>query len=185
MAYDRSNPLYEEATWDPKTGNPIFNPIVGPKRFDGDIIITDPCYIVKDEDWFTPEQEEMKVLPMYAMKAICGFSNYLCNDTLIGDCSCETINDRTGEIIGGFGVDAGLLCVCYLDEVLKYRPDFKEEYMQPKSTLVTLIRDFHGNITIGESEDGVYSVVFSDHANIKFHTRMEGDVKEEDDDEEY
>lgn len=47
-------------------------------KFKGNIVITDPCYMVKKYDWnddcYIPE----------------GFTDYICRDTLYGDWSCMT-----------------------------------------------------------------------------------------------
>ena len=53
-------------------------------KFKGDIIITDPCYIIKkdSEDWRKCDYgDNMEVL---------GFSNYISESTIYGDWSCTT-----------------------------------------------------------------------------------------------
>ena len=86
-----------------------------PMEFDGDIIITDPCYIMKeDDDWATCAYgEDMEAL---------GITHYMTRDTLYGDWSCTTFDTDTKEAIGEFCADAGLVSVFLLDEVLKYNP---------------------------------------------------------------
>ena len=103
-------------------------------KFKGDIIITDPCYICKDEDWEKCEYgENMEALEI---------KNYICRDTLYGDWSCTTFNSDTGEKIGEFCADAGMVAVFLLDEVLKYNPEFDYHINRPWTT--TLIEDFDG-----------------------------------------
>ncbi|MGM9530471.1 hypothetical protein, partial [Intestinibacter sp.] len=47
-------------------------------RFKGDIIITDPCYIIKRED-----RDNIKDL---------GFTTFISESTIYGDWSCKTLN---------------------------------------------------------------------------------------------
>lgn len=105
-------------------------------KFKGDIIITDPCYICKDDDWHKCHYgDSMNVL---------GIKNYICRDTIYGDWSCTTYNSDTNEEIGEFCADAGMVAVFLLDEVLKYNPDFDYHITRPWTT--TLIRDFDGDV---------------------------------------
>lgn len=107
-------------------------------RFKGDIIITDPCYIIKksSNDW-------EKCGYGSDMKAL-GIHNYICRDTIYGDWSCTTFDSDTKEPIGDFCADAGMVAVFLLDEVLKYNPDFDYHINRPWTT--TLITDFDGDV---------------------------------------
>ena len=106
-------------------------------EFDGDIIITDPCYIMKeDDDWATCAYGEN-------MEAL-GITHYMTRDTLYGDWSCTTFDTDTKEAIGEFCADAGLVSVFLLDEVLKYNPEF--DYHLNYKWMVTWIKDFKGTV---------------------------------------
>lgn len=85
-------------------------------EFDGDIIITDPCYITKNDDWSKCDYGEH-------MEAL-GLHNYICRDTMYGDWSCTTFNSDTDEKLGEFCADAGMVAVFDLAEVLAYNPEF-------------------------------------------------------------
>lgn len=118
-------------------------------KFKGDIIITDPCYICKDDDWEKCGYgDNMEVL---------GIKNYICRDTIYGDWSCTTFNLDTGNVIGEFCADAGMVAVFLLDEVLKYNSDFDYHIDKPWTT--TLIKNFDGEVnfevfhTDGEYEE--------------------------------
>lgn len=122
-------------------------------KFKGDIIITDPCYIMRaehhgtkpitDDDWKSCEYgENMEVL---------GIKNYICRDTIYGDWSCDVFNTRTNEKIGEFCADAGLVAVFLLEEVLKYNPDYNDHIEKPWTT--TLIRGFDGDIDFAVVDD--------------------------------
>ena len=62
-------------------------------KFKGTIIITDPCYIIKDEDWDRCDcGGNVKCL---------GFENCICEDTIYGDWTCFTYkgSEPNAEII--------------------------------------------------------------------------------------
>lgn len=105
-------------------------------KFKGDIIITDPCYICKDDDWYKCNYgDNMEIL---------GINTYICRDTIYGDWSCTTFDSDTKECIGEFCADAGMVAVFLLDEVLKYNPDFDYHIKRPWTT--TFIKDFDGEV---------------------------------------
>jgi hypothetical protein len=64
-------------------------------RFKGDIIITDPCYIIRgsneltDDDWAACNYGEN-------MQAL-GIKTYLTRGTIYGDWSCTTFNSQTKD----------------------------------------------------------------------------------------
>lgn len=106
-------------------------------EFDGDIIITDPCYIIKDEDW-------RNCYYGYDNMKDFGFTHYMTRDTLYGDWSCTTFDMDTKEALGRFCADAGLVSVFLLDEVLKYNPDYDWHITKPYTA--TVIKDFKGTV---------------------------------------
>lgn len=76
-------------------------------------------------------------------------------DTIYGDWSCTTFNSDTGERIGRFCADAGLVSVFDLSEVLAYNPDF--DYHTEREWTTTLIENFKGTVQfIVIHEEGVY-----------------------------
>ena len=112
-------------------------------KFKGDIIITDPCYIIKEnsDDWSKCGYGDN-------MTAL-GIKNYLCRDTIYGDWSCTTFNSDTKEAIGEFCADAGMVAVW------AYNPDFDWYTSRPWTT--TLIKDFDGDIEMKVIHtEGVY-----------------------------
>lgn len=128
--------------------------VVASKFFDGDIIITDPCYIMRDDDWErSGYSDNMGIL---------GIHNHITHDTLYGDWSCTTFNSDTKEIIGNFCADAGLVSVILLDEVMKYNPTFDYHINKPWTT--TLIKDFSGVVEfVVVHEEGIYEDTTSWH----------------------
>ena len=133
--------------------------------FKGTIIITDPCYIIREtnqiteDDWETCEYgRNMEVL---------GINTYITESTIWGDWSCRTykVDDNPKEIIdniveaeendkdygvecsylGDFCADAGLVSVFLLDEVRKYNPDI-DKWITEHPWCVTTIKDFDGEV---------------------------------------
>ena len=126
-----------------------------PKHFTGDIIITDPCYIAKDNDW-----------PDFLDDAYDGenaIRNFIERDTIYGDWSCTTFDMITKKPIGKFCADAGMVGVFLLSEVLEYNPLFNYHTEKPWTT--TLIKDFDGDIwfEVEEEYDEEYGYDYSVH----------------------
>lgn len=92
---------------------------------EGDVVITDPCYTT--DEWC---DDFLYELP-------------LCRDTIYGDWSCTTFDKKTKEIIGEFCADAGMVCVDTLDNILKRKPQFLEEYGE---WCRTIIKNFKGKV---------------------------------------
>lgn len=112
-------------------------------EFDGSIIITDPCYIIRRNNPLTEDDwdaclygEEMENL---------GIKKYMTRNTIYGDWSCTTFNSDNGEKLGEFCADSGMVSVFDLDEVLSYNPDYKNVIIERPWT-VTLIKNFKGTV---------------------------------------
>lgn len=134
-------------------------------KFKGDIIITDPCYIIRkdsENDWNLCEYgDNMERL---------GIHDYLCEDTGYGDWSCTVFETGTDKKLGNFCADAGLVGVFLLKDVLKYNPDF--DYHLNRTWTTTLIKKFKGNVYIDRLEDGNAQVVGK--GNINFYSEQTG-----------
>ena len=132
-------------------------------EFKGDIIITDPCYIINEnntDDW-------SKCKFGANMQAI-GIKKSIVKSTEFGDWSCKTLSDK-GDILGEFCADAGLVGVFLLDEILAYNPKF--DLHTTKKWTTTLIKGFEGEIKIkhrGTKENKYVSVIGK--GNINFYT---------------
>ncbi len=106
-------------------------------RFFGDILITDPCYLMKsNDDWKRCEfGERLEVL---------GIDHYYCRDTIEGDWSCTISDAETGGKLGEFCADSGMVVVALLSEVLRYNPNF--DYHIKKPWTAAVINGFDGEI---------------------------------------
>lgn len=148
-----------------------------PVDFDGDIIITDPCYICKKQDtstmptrsdfgdhesysaaldkWYDENPRHWNLCECGYNMEVFGIKNYMTRDTMYGDWGCTTYNSDTKEKIGQFCADAGLVSVFLLDEVLQYNSDFDYHINRPWTT--TLIKNFKGAVQfVVEREEGFY-----------------------------
>ena len=145
-------------------------------KFKGDIIITDPCYIIRAEHNGTKPitLDDWKACDYGDNMEVLGIKNYIYRGTIYGDWSCTTFNSDTNEEIGEFCADAGLVAVFLLDEVLKYNPDFDYHINRPWTT--TLIKDFDGevNFEVIYDEYGEPEVQVVGKGNINFVGKQTG-----------
>lgn len=169
-------------------------------RFKGDIIITDPCYIIKSPEDYAKElgipfpaypkyTEDIKAYDK-AMSEYRSFTNkyddwgkcdYGDNMEVLGFSnyiSESTIYDdkmfsATVDLknIGGFCADAGMVAVFLLDEVLKYNPNF--DYHINRLWTTTLIKDFDGEVEyyIDDAEGEAHII---GTGNVNFFTTQTG-----------
>lgn len=114
-------------------------------RFEGDIIITDPCYIIKDKDWTRCYRKK-------EMDSI-GLTNYIARDTIFGDWRCTVFDSDTKKPIGNFCADTGMVGVFLMDEVIAHNPEF--DYHISKPWMAALIKDFKGDVDFEVGDNGV------------------------------
>lgn len=135
-------------------------------RFDGDIVITDPCYLIKDRDAVNNCRDDDWDLCLYGddMGAL-GFETFVVEETGVGDWSCKVFNTDTDEEVGEFCADAGLVGVFLLSEIQKYNPHFVT-WAQTHPWCATVIYDFHGDAGV-EWADEDYVHVYG-RGNVNF-----------------
>lgn len=133
-------------------------------KFKGTIIITDPCYFVKEEDWDKEVYVEEDLIHL-------GFNTSLCCSTIYGDWSCAVLQRERGENlredleelfeehnwkglsgyakeserVGTFCADAGMVSVILMEDLMRYNPDVVPR-LEPH--MATIIEDYDGNIDI-------------------------------------
>lgn len=118
---------------------------IAEREFDGDIVITDPCYIRETGqriDWDSHESL-MKELGLF-------------NTTYYGDWGCtvyETKKDKVGLMyddiyaIGEFCADAGLVCVLDMRDALRISPGF-DKWIIDHDWCATIIKSFRGRVRL-------------------------------------
>lgn len=77
------------------------------------------------------------------------------------------VNNNT---YGEFCADSGQVCVCYLEEVLKFNPNFKE-WADSHKWCVTIIENFDGDVTYEHEDDSAHIIGVG---NINFYTSQSG-----------
>ena len=148
---------------------------VATEYFDGDIIITDPCYLIRDDrrdDWQLSDYgEDMSIL---------GFSTYLSQWTLIGDWDCNVFQGTVSDVwtpvpsnrkIGSFSADACRVGVFYLRDILKYNPSFNMHITHP--WCVCRFKEFKGSvnfITLPDP-DGDETLLVTGSGTLDFFSR--------------
>lgn len=126
-----------------------------------DIIITDPCYIVKRKDANRSSWNLSR----------CGIYDYITSDTYYGDWTCTVWRASCYEecteatFIGHFCADAGLVCVAALDEVLEYNRDI-EKWIADDDLCATVIKNFSGTVNF----------VLTAKGNLEIYGVTEGEV---------
>jgi len=157
-------------------------------KFKGDIIITDPCYLMKQIPWpnrdnfDTNEQYDLAIGEYHRLDDwekceygdsmhVLGFTNYIVEPTMYGDWSCTTF-DSYGKKLGNFCADAGLVGVFLLDEVLKYNPEYDDHIKNPRA--VTLIKDFDGDVHIEYDPEEDEMTVLGHSTQLSFFTKQSG-----------
>ena len=78
---------------------------------------------------------------------------------------------NTEHTLGSFCADAGMVCVVYLEDVLKFNPNFKQ-WANTHTWCVTIIEDFNGNIEYEIDENNEAHIVGI--GNINFYTSQSG-----------
>lgn len=126
----------------------------------GDVIITDPCYILDNSD----KKHSFFEFDIFET------SKYLSRDTLYGDWSCTTYNSDTKEAIGQFCADSGYVAVFLLEDVLKFNPEFDYHITKPWTT--TWIKDFEGDIWFEKLNEN--TLIVKGSGNINFVTKQTG-----------
>ena len=156
-------------------------------KFKGTIIITDPCYIIKDED-----KGHIDFSCDGSMKTL-GVSHYISGSTIYGDWSCttfQTTNDPYYNLeafedaldsneyveidcpkLGEFCADGGMVGVFDLDEVRKYNPSI-DKWIAAHRWCVTTITGFDGEANYYIDRQGNAHIVGI--GNINFFTTQTG-----------
>ena len=132
---------------------------IGEHEFDGDIVITDPCYINGKGDWDDFEE--------YCEK------HGLISRTFYGDWGCTVFRHdgnvgdvpRRAEKLGEFCADAGMVCVLDMKDVLGWDPCF-QKFIDEHAWCVTVIRGFKGRVRLMTFKEKVA-------LNTKFEGRIE------------
>lgn len=134
---------------------------MSPIHLEGDVLITDPCYWVKREDWGT--------LEFGNTWNHLGITKSICRDTMYGDWGCHVFDKDSKEVLGSFTADAGMVCVCLLDEVRAYSGSQIDHCLENGCAMV--VKNFSGDVRF-EVIDNSLSVI--GEGNINFVSMQTG-----------
>ena len=115
------------------------------------LIITDPCYIMRDEHWEHFLNLEFSSQPIGLdnyLRKYHSFGELLAGDTGIGDWNNEVVNSMTGDVLGEFAADAGMVIVCTASDLTNYGYDKDEVQRLKENGCLTIIEDFTGHIQL-------------------------------------
>lgn len=93
----------------------------------------------------------------------CFYSNFISNIRKLEFVDVQSMYDnQRNEFInqntyGEFCTDSGKICVVYLDEVLKFNPNFKD-WVNSHKWCASIIEDFDGDIDLELDEDSLHVV---------------------------
>lgn len=132
-------------------------------EFDGDILITDPCYFLTDED------EEKGAYRFGGDFSIIGIPHSMTRDTLYGDWSCTVVNTDTNKKLGEFCADGAAVSVVDLNELLAHNPTFDDYLAKPWA--YTVIHDFKGTVQFVVKED---SYIYEDKQHYDYEVEVVG-----------
>lgn len=133
-----------------------------PVVFDGDVLITDPYYFIKEKDW--EKSRHGKNLSRF------GIINFMTRDTLTltRDWACTVTDPDTGDLYGASETYSRQVCIADLAQVLAYNPDYKPGSVFRKGCV---LKGFKGTIqVIVSSTDGQDGTIYGD-----FQIRIIGD----------
>lgn len=113
-------------------------------EFDGDIIITDPCYL--SHNMSNDERRKFEYCDI-SSHGIIGIES----NTYYGDWGCTTFVPETKVKLGELCADAGMVCVADLVSVLKFNPKYNDHLEKP--WCATWIKNFKGAVRIAIDEN--------------------------------
>ena len=112
------------------------------------LIITDPCYIMKDEDWDKYTANLSIPLDEF-LRSRYNFGEVIACDTGVGDWSNEIV-DSNENVLGRFCADAGMVIVCTASDFANYGGDEEKLRDYASKGLATIIPDYSGAIVAEE-----------------------------------
>lgn len=116
---------------------------------DDTLIITDPCYLIRDEHWQHYCNMEFGSNPIgldnYLRKYL-NFGEVIALDTGLGDWSNEVLNVETKEVLGEFGADSGMVAVFTASDLSNYNVDMDEVKRLHDIGCLAIVPNFTGHI---------------------------------------
>lgn len=139
------------------------------------LIITDPCYLMSDEDWDEwLELENAYTNPnslLEYLRSKHNFGEVIVADTGYGDWSNEVFESDTNETIGEFTADAGMVIVCTASDLTNYGYDREKFLDLSEKGCLAVIPNYTGTITLHYDEkDGSRLAIIKGTGDFNFET---------------
>ena len=115
------------------------------------LIITDPCYIMNDEDWEHFLSLELTSKPIGLdnyLRQYHNFGEVIGADTGYGDWNNEVIDSKSNEAVGEFTADAGMVIVCTASDLTNYGYDREKFLDLVERGCITIIPNFTGTVEL-------------------------------------
>ena len=121
------------------------------------LVITDPCYLLADEHWehycdlcfdeeFKKTGKESITISEYLRKYH-NFGEVVGGSTGFGDWSNAIKDNETGEIIGNFFADAGMVICCTMSDLVNYNPSIMSTIIDLESKGgLAVVTDYTGEV---------------------------------------
>ena len=115
------------------------------------LIITDPCYIMNDEDWEHFLSLELTSKPIGLdnyLRQYHNFGEVIGADTGYGDWNNEVIDSKSNEAVGEFTADAGMVIVCTASDLTNYGYDREKFLDLVERGRIAIIPNFTGTVEL-------------------------------------
>ena len=116
------------------------------------IIITDPCYLMRDEHWQHYCDMEFSKDPIGLdnyLRQYHNFGEVIAADTGFGDWDNEVFTvDDSNTVLGEFTADAGMVCVMTASDLSNYEYDKDEFQDYVDKGLIAVIPNYTGDIAL-------------------------------------
>lgn len=111
------------------------------------IVITDPCYILRRDDWErVSDLGDCKDMETYLHEKL-EFGEVMVSKTYIGDW-CNVIKNDKGQVISEFAADAGLVMVCTVSDLDHYGYDIDKVWDLKQKGCIATVPNFTGTVRI-------------------------------------
>ena len=142
------------------------------------LIITDPCYIMNDEDWEHFLSLELTSKPIGLdnyLRQYHNFGEVIGADTGYGDWNNEVIDSKSNEAVGEFTADAGMVIVCTASDLTNYGYDREKFLDLVERGCIAVIPNFTGTIELRyeySKDESKLAVIYgmSEDEDENFHT---------------
>lgn len=119
------------------------------------LIITDPCYLLTDEDWDKFGRKPYNYDNGQEFLSTLNFGECIIADTGFGDWDNYIVADN-GLNLGTFCADAGMVCVLTASDFVSYNYDKEKFEKYVSNGLITIIPNYSGTVELYYEDSDEY-----------------------------